>query len=143
MLGLEAGADDYVMKPFSARELVARIHAVVRRVRGLAGPARGPLQVGPLTLDPSNLRAAVAGRELFLTAYEFALLKALAERAGRVLSREQLLDLAKGGAEEAFERSIDIHISRIRQKLGDDAKRPRYLRTVRGAGYLLALVEEG
>jgi DNA-binding response OmpR family regulator len=78
------------------------------------------------------------GRELPLTGYEFDLLRALAERAGRILSREQLMELAKGSAEEAFDRSIDVHVSRLRQKLGDDPKRPRLIKTVRGAGYLLA-----
>jgi len=142
VLGLDAGADDYVMKPFSARELVARIHAIVRRARGRVGPLLKPLQIGEITIDPSSMRITVAGREVAVTSYEFEILKVLAERAGRVLSREQLLDLARGGAEEAFERSIDIHISRLRQKLGDDAKHPRYLRTIRGSGYMLASGEE-
>jgi DNA-binding response OmpR family regulator len=115
---------------------------VVRRARGQAGPPLRPLQVGAILIDPARLRATVSGREIGLTAYEFAILRALAERTGRVLSREQLLDLAKGGAEEAFDRSIDIHISRLRQKLGDDARNPRYLKTVRGHGYMLASGEE-
>ena len=138
VLGLDAGADDYVAKPFSSRELLSRIRAVVRRARGLAGPAQRVLLLGRLTIDPARLQVTLDGREIALTSYEFGLLLVLAERAGRVLSREQLLDLARGGAEEAFDRSIDVHISRLRQKLGDDAKRPRLLRTVRGAGYMLA-----
>ena len=137
-LSLDAGADDYVVKPFSSRELVSRIRAVVRRARGLSGPALGPIEVGELVIDPARMRVSLAGREVSLTGYEFALLKALAERAGRVLSREQLLDLARGGAEEAFERSIDIHVSKLRQKLGDDARYPRYVKTIRGVGYMLA-----
>jgi two-component system, OmpR family, response regulator len=138
VIGLDAGADDYVTKPFSSRELVSRIRAVVRRARGAVSPVGKLLRAGAITLDPASLRVTVEGREVHLTSYEFALLRALAERAGRVLSREQLLDLARGGAEEAFDRSIDVQISKLRQKLGDDARAPRYLKTVRGAGYLLA-----
>jgi DNA-binding response OmpR family regulator len=143
VLGLDAGADDYVTKPFSSRELVSRIRAVVRRARGLAGPPRRTIQLGAITIDPARMRVTVSEREVTLTGYEFAILKALAERSGRVLSREHLLDLAKGGAEESFERSIDTHISRLRQKLGDDARNPRYLKTIRGCGYLLASGGEG
>ena len=136
VLGLELGADDYVPKPFSPRELLARVRAVVRRARGQAGPAVGEtLCVGDLVLDPGRRSATLAGTELDLTAYEFSLLHALAARAGRVLSREQLMELARGSAEESFDRSIDVHVSRLRQKLGDDPKRPRFIRTVRGAGY--------
>jgi DNA-binding response OmpR family regulator len=137
VLGLDAGADDYVLKPFSSRELVARIEAHVRRARGRVGPALGPLEVGSLRIEPMTMRVTLDGRPVALTACEFAILKVLAERSGRVLSREQLLDLARGSAELAFERSIDLHISKLRQKLGDDARTPRYLRTVRGAGYVL------
>jgi DNA-binding response OmpR family regulator len=138
VLGLDVGADDYVTKPFSSRELVSRIRAVVRRARGLAGPPLRSLQVGSIVIDPARMRVTVYEKEVILTGYEFAILKALAERNGHVLSREHLLDLAKGGAEESFERSIDTHISRLRQKLGDDARNPRYLKTVRGYGYMLA-----
>jgi DNA-binding response OmpR family regulator len=142
VMGLELGADDYLPKPFAARELVARIRALVRRARGKAGPPDKLVRVGGLTVDPSARRAILDGRELSLTGYEFEILRALAERAGRVLSREQLMELAKGNAEESFDRSIDVHVSRLRHKLGDDPKRPRLLKTVRGAGYLLA-GEEG
>jgi DNA-binding response OmpR family regulator len=139
VLGLESGADDYLAKPYSTRELLARIRAQVRRARGAAGPTVGrTLRVGALVLEPGAMAAFLDGKRLSLTAYEFSLLRALAERAGRVLSREQLLDLAKGSAEEAFDRSIDVHISRLRQKLEADPRHPRLLRTVRGAGYLLA-----
>ena len=137
VLGLELGADDYVTKPFSARELLARIHALVRRARGRAGP-QASLTVGNLTLDMQSCTATLEGRELGLTSYEFALLRALAENAGRVLSRERLLDLAKGGADEVFDRSIDVRISRLRHKLGDDPRQPRLLKTIRGSGYMLA-----
>lgn len=137
VLGFDAGADDYVTKPFSSRELVSRIRAVVRRWRGEVGPSSGLVRAGEIVLDPLRLCATVAGRSLQLTHYEFALLRALAERAGRVLSREQLMELARGSADEAFDRSIDVQISKLRQKLGDDARSPRFLKTIRGAGYML------
>ena len=143
VIGLDAGADDYVSKPFSPRALVARIHAVVRRARGAIGPSAKALEVGAIRVDPQSMRASIAGRDIALTGHEFSILKVLAERAGRVLSREQLLDLAGSGAEDAFERSIDFHISRLRQKLGDDARQPRYLKTIRGSGYMLVAVEKG
>jgi two-component system, OmpR family, response regulator len=138
VMGLELGADDYLAKPFSPRELLARIRALVRRARGRAGPARDVVRVGALTVDPGARRVTLDGREVGLTGYEFALLEALARRAGRVLSRERLMELARGSAEESFDRSVDVHVSRLRQKLGDDPKRPRLLKTVRGAGYVLA-----
>jgi two-component system OmpR family response regulator len=142
VLGLESGADDYLAKPYSTRELLARIRAQVRRARGGAGPAvKRAIRVGSLVLEPAAMAAFLDGKRLSLTSYEFILLQALAERAGRVLSREQLLDLAKGSAEEAFDRSIDVHISRLRGKLEEDPRHPRLLRTVRGAGYMLALEE--
>ena len=136
VLGLELGADDYLTKPFSPRELLARIQALVRRARGRAGPT-GLLHVGRLTLDTSSCSASLDGQELVLTSYEFTLLRVLAEHAGRVLSREQLLDLAKGGADEVFDRSIDVRVSRLRHKLGDDPRHPSLLKTIRGSGYML------
>ncbi len=138
VMGLELGADDYLAKPFSPRELLARIRAVVRRSKGKAGPARDTVRVGTLAVDPAARRVTLGGREVALTGYEFALLLALARRAGRILSREQLMELARGSAEDAFDRSVDVHVSRIRQKLGDDPKHPRLIKTVRGAGYVLA-----
>jgi DNA-binding response OmpR family regulator len=138
VLGLEVGADDYVTKPFSPRELLARIRASVRRARGLVGPSDHALTVGGLHLDPARLTVTLDGKSIDVTSYEFAILRALAERPGRVMSREQLLDLAKGSAELSFDRSIDVHVSRLRAKLGDDSRSPRLLKTVRGAGYLLA-----
>jgi DNA-binding response OmpR family regulator len=137
VLGLESGADDYLAKPFSSRELLARLRALVRRGRGMVGPSRESLRVGQLELSPRDYSATLAGQSLGLTTAEFILLRVLAERAGRVLSREQLLDLTKGSSEEAFDRSIDAHISRLRHKLGDDPRQPRLLKTIRGAGYML------
>jgi DNA-binding response OmpR family regulator len=138
VLGLELGADDYMVKPFSPRELLARIQAHLRRARGQVGPSQRTLRVGELTVDSAACSASLAGRELPLTSYEFMLLRVLAERAGRVLSRERLLELAQGSSEEAFDRSIDVHISRLRAKLGDDPKQPRWIKTVRGSGYMLS-----
>jgi DNA-binding response OmpR family regulator len=142
VLGLELGADDYMAKPFSSRELLARIRAVVRRARGQAGPAQKQLRAGRVVVDTATLRATLDGKVLTLTTYEFNLLRVLAERPGRVLTREQLLELVTGTTEEAFDRSIDVHISRLRQKLGDDPRAPGILKTVRGAGYMLAGGEE-
>jgi DNA-binding response OmpR family regulator len=138
VLGLEMGADDYVSKPFSPRELLARMHALLRRARGQVGPPQKVTRIGDLVMDPAAHRAVLAGNELPLTAYEFALLRVLTERAGRVLTREQIMEAARGSSEEAFDRSIDVHISRLRQKLGDDPKRPKLLKTVRGVGYVYA-----
>ena len=133
--GLEIGADDYMVKPISARELLARIRALLRRAATLHVPP-STLRFGTLELRSEALRGTVDGCNIDLTPYQFALLQALAARAGQVLSREQLLDLAKGATDEAFDRSIDVQISRIRKKLGPYADR---LRTVRGVGYLFAV----
>ena len=140
--GFEAGADDYVTKPFSPRELVSRITAVVRRSRGLVGPDRRTLVAGKLILDPNALIATQDGRDLALTGYEFNLLYALAARRGRIVSRDQLLEAAGSTADATIDRSIDVHVSRVRQKLGDDARQPKFLKTVRGAGYMLVALDD-
>jgi DNA-binding response OmpR family regulator len=137
VLGLEGGADDYIGKPFSSRELLARIRAHVRRARGKTGPSAKVVRAGRLALDLGAMRATLDGAELQLTTYEFMLLRALIERAGRVLTREQLVDLVRGSADEAFDRSIDVHVSHLRQKLGDDPRSPKILKTVRGIGYMV------
>jgi DNA-binding response OmpR family regulator len=138
VVGLEGGADDYVTKPFSTRELLARIRAQVRRASGQAGPKSDIVEVGELRLDPKTMSASLGDKSLSLTSYEFSLLRVLAERAGQVLTREKLVDLVRGSAEEAFDRSIDVHVSHLRQKLGDDPRQPRFLKTIRGVGYMLA-----
>jgi two-component system, OmpR family, response regulator len=142
VLGLETGADDYLTKPFSGRELLARIRAQVRRARGEAGPAREVIRCGRLSLDLRSRTVALDGAPVEVTGYEFALLHALSQRPGRVLSREQLLEIARGTSELAFDRSIDVHVSRLRHKLGDDARRPSLLKTVRGVGYILAVGDD-
>ena len=135
--GLEGGADDYVTKPFQSRELLARIRAQARRGRGEVGPKAERLEVGPLVLDTSTMEVTLRGKPLALTTNELTLLHALAQRAGRVMDREQLLQLVHGAADEAFDRSIDVIVSRIRSKLEDDPKNPRLLKTIRGVGYML------
>src|SRR5262249_62306420 len=134
----ETAADDQGPRPFWSRELLARLRAQVRRARGQAGPRPRTYRVGRLAVDPAAMRATLDGKTVSVTSYEFALLLALVERAGRVLTREQLLELANGNAEDAFDRSIDGHISRLRNKLGDDPRHPTILKTVRGVGYVLA-----
>lgn len=137
VLGLEGGADDYVGKPFSSRELLARIRAQARRARGEAGPKAARLELGELVIDTARMTATHRGAPLALTTLEFTLLRALAERAGRVLTRDQLLQLVHPSGDEAFDRSIDVHISRLRGKLDDDSRNPRLLKTIRGVGYML------
>jgi DNA-binding response OmpR family regulator len=133
IVGLELGADDYLPKPFEPRELVARIQAVLRRGR----PAEDDevLRVGTLELNAIARSARLDGNELFLTAAEFELLGLLVRNRGRVLSRDRIMDATKGLDWESYDRSIDVLVSRLRQKLGDDAKRPAYIRTIRGTGY--------
>jgi DNA-binding response OmpR family regulator len=138
VVGLEGGADDYIVKPFSSRELLARVRAHARRAQRKNGPSGPRLRVGSLTIDATAMRVTWRGEPLALTTYEFMLLQALAERSGQVMSRESLVELVRGSADEAFDRSIDVHVSHLRQKLGDDPRNPTVLKTVRGVGYLLA-----
>ncbi len=136
LIGLELGADDYVTKPFSPRELVARVRAVLRR-RDRAG-ADDVLRVGELTLDVPRMRLEVAGRVVELTATEFTLLAAMARQPGRVFTRAQLLDALHGVAFESYERAIDAHVKNLRRKIEATPHDPRYLLTVYGVGYRLA-----
>jgi DNA-binding response OmpR family regulator len=137
IVGLELGADDYLPKPFNPRELLARLRAVLRR-RAPAAPGAPPLRFGRLELDRDARVVRVDGVERALTSYQFDLLVALAESPGRVLGREALMEKAGRDAVEAFDRSIDVHVSRIRAAIEDDPRHPRRLLTVRGAGYVFA-----
>jgi two-component system, OmpR family, phosphate regulon response regulator OmpR len=135
IVGLELGADDYLPKPFEPRELLARLKAILRRGKTSRSTV---LRFGRLEIDRDARAVRVAGKETSLTSFQFALLVALAENAGRVLSRDALMDLLRGAKLEAFDRSIDVHVSRIRAAIEDDPKRPRRVITVRGAGYVFA-----
>jgi len=136
VVGLELGADDYLPKPFEPRELLARLRAIMRR-RHAQGSSE-VLRFGRLEIDKGAREVRVDGQRKTMTAHQFSLLLALAERAGRVLSREALMDLTKGSSLEDFDRSIDVHISRLRAAIEDDPKRPRRILTLRGAGYVFA-----
>ena len=136
VVGLELGADDYLPKPFEPRELLARLRAILRRSRDTA-PA-DVLRFGRLEIDRAARQVRIDDREKPLTGFQYTLLLALAERPGRVLSRDALMDLTRGSALEEFDRSIDVHISRIRAAIEDDPKKPRRILTVRGAGYVFA-----
>ena len=136
VVGLELGADDYVTKPFSPRELAARVRAVLRRHTQVADAEL--LRAGDLTLDVPRLRVEVSGSPVSLTATEFQLLAALARQPGRIFTRSQLLDAIHGVAFESYERAIDAHVKNIRRKIEPDPRMPRYLLTVYGVGYRLA-----
>lgn len=134
IVGLELGADDYLPKPFNPRELVARIRAVLRRAAPV--PEGEPLAFGRLVVDPDARVVRLDGREITLTAYQFDLLHTLASRPGRVYTREELSELTKGAGLGMNDRSIDVHVSRIRSLIEDDPKHPRYIKTLRSAGYV-------
>jgi two-component system alkaline phosphatase synthesis response regulator PhoP len=142
LIGLELGADDYVVKPFSPRELVARVRAVLRRAEA-ASVRPQVITAGDLTLDLGRREARLAGRHVELTTIQFDLLMILAQRPGQVFSRMQLLDAVQGEAFEGYERTIDAHVKNLRRALGDNPRSPRYILTVRGVGYKFAESEAG
>jgi two-component system alkaline phosphatase synthesis response regulator PhoP len=137
IVGLELGADDYVTKPFSPRELVARVRATLRRANGQLGPS-SIVRAGELELDTGSLETIVAGQRIELTATEFQLLVTLARQPGRIFSREQLLEAVHGVSFDGYDRSVDSHIKNIRRKIEPDPRQPRYIQTVYGIGYRLA-----
>ncbi|RVU18133.1 response regulator [Methylobacterium oryzihabitans] len=136
IIGLEIGADDYLPKPFNPRELLARLRAILRRQR--APEAVAALDFGRLQIDPGSRSVLIDGVERRLTSHQFDLLLAFATHAGRVLTRERLMDLVRGEEFDAFDRSIDVHVSRLRAVIEDDPRHPRRLITIRGAGYVFA-----
>jgi two-component system phosphate regulon response regulator OmpR len=138
IVGLELGADDYLPKPFNPRELLARLRAILRRHSAPADEADKSMRFGRLEIDRAARVVRIAGEVRPLTSHQFELLCILAENAGRVLSRDQLMDRLRGESIEAFDRSIDVHISRIRSAIEHDPKRPRRIITIRGAGYVFA-----
>jgi two-component system phosphate regulon response regulator OmpR len=142
IVGLEIGADDYLPKPFEPRELLARLRAILRRRVSGKTLSERPMHFGRLEIDTAARAVRLDGKPCDLTGYQFDLLVALANRAGRVLSRDVLMDLVKGEHLEAFDRSIDVHMSRIRAAIEDDPKKPRRVITVRGAGYVFAKVQD-
>lgn len=137
IVGLELGADDYLAKPFNPRELLARVRAILRRAQP-AAEMHAVFESGGLRIDFDAREVTVDGKREVLTHFEFELLTTLARAAGRVLSREHLMDALKGEEFESFDRSIDVHISKLRGKIETNPKEPRYIRTVRGVGYVLA-----
>lgn len=141
VVGLEMGADDYLPKPFEPRELLARLRAILRR-KARGGPAAEMLRFGRLEIDVGARQARLDGAACDLTSYQFSLLLAFAQHAGRVLSRDAIMDIMKNERLEAFDRSIDVHVSRIRAAIEDDPKKPRRVITVRGAGYVFAKAQD-
>lgn len=135
IVGLELGADDYLAKPFNPRELLARIDAVLRR--SAPAPVGAPLVAGPLRVDPDRRSVHVGETRVELTTTEFEILRALVANAGRVIPRERLMELARGEDFASFDRSVDVHVSHLRRKLGDNPREPALIKTVRGVGYLV------
>jgi two-component system response regulator RegX3 len=151
IVGLELGADDYIVKPFSAREVAARIRAVLRRAGDsvsaaapapTAAPPQGPLEIGPVTLDPARREATANGTPLDLTRKEFELLELLMREAGTVISRERLIDEVWDVNWFGSTKTLDVHVSSLRRKLGDDSQNPRFIHTVRGVGFRFASADE-
>lgn len=143
IVGLELGADDYLPKPFEPRELLARLRAILRRGKSGVSAANDEVsRFGRLEINLASREVRLDGEVRPLTSYQFALLVALSKQAGRVLSRESLMDQVRGEALEAFDRSIDVHVSRIRQVIEDDPRKPRRILTVRGAGYVFARAQD-
>jgi DNA-binding response OmpR family regulator len=138
LIGLELGSDDYVTKPFSPRELVARVRAVLRRTGGEREQAPVPIVAGDVVIDMERRQVAVSGQPVELTPTEFDLLVVLARHPGRVFTRLELLDRVQGYAFEGYERTVDAHVKNLRQKIEPDPKQPRYLLTVYGVGYRFA-----
>ena len=142
VIGLEVGADDYLAKPFEPRELLARIRAILRRSTDAASPVMDAhdavLRFGSLEIERGSRIVTLAGKVVDLTSYQFDLLLAVAERAGRVLTRDQIMEAVRGRELEAFDRSIDVHMGRIRAAIEVDAKDPKRILTVRGVGYVFA-----
>ena len=137
IIGLELGADDYLPKPFNPRELLARIGAVLRRLGAPADEGGASVEVEGLRIDLDRREAWQGGMQVELTTTEFDLLRALMQSAGRIIPREKLMELARGQEYAAFDRSVDVHISHLRRKLGDDPKNPRMIKTIRGVGYMI------
>jgi DNA-binding response OmpR family regulator len=142
IVGLELGADDYLPKPFEPRELLARLRAILRRRSRAMAPGEKPLTFGRLEIDTAAHVVRVDGVQCELTGYQFDLLVTLAKNAGRVLSRDAILDAVKGEQLESFDRSIDVHVSRIRAAIEDNPKKPRRVITVRGSGYVFAKAQD-
>jgi two-component system phosphate regulon response regulator OmpR len=138
IIGLEMGADDYLPKPFEPRELLARVRAVLRRRTEGPTPANKQMRFGTMEIDRDARTVTVGAQACDLTSYQFDLLVALAERAGRVLTRDQIMEAVRGRELDAFDRSIDVHMGRIRAAIEVDAKNPKRILTVRGVGYVFA-----
>ena len=138
IVGLELGADDYLAKPFNPRELLARLRAILRRSSGMRSRGQEVMRFGRLEIDPASRKVTLGDEPCVLTGYQFDVLHALAGNAGRIMSRDQLMDQLRGAALDAYDRSIDVHVSRVRAAIEDDPHRPRRIITVRGAGYVFA-----